>query len=164
MNADTPLVYKSEGENGMADVAVMYGSTSDESVMKDALDILDEFGVSYEAKVLSAHRQPEKTAEFASNARSRGVKVIIAGAGLSAALPGVVAAHTTLPVVGVPIKGGPLNGVDALYSIVQMPKGIPVATVGISSAKNAALLAIAILAVADEALAGKLEAFRESMK
>ena len=126
--------------------------------------MLDEYGVSYEENVLSAHRQPEKTADYAGSAKSRGIKVIIAGAGLSAALPGVVAAHTTLPVIGVPIAGGPLNGVDALYSIVQMPKGIPVATVGISNAKNAALLAVAILAVSDENLAAKLETYRESLR
>lgn len=148
----------------MAQVAVMYGSTSDEKVMQGALDILDEFGVEYESTVLSAHRQPEKTAAFASGAKDRGAKVIIAGAGLAAALPGVVAAHTTLPVIGVPIAGGPLNGVDALYAIVQMPKGIPVATVGISNARNAALLAVQILALSDSGLADKLTAYRDSMK
>ena len=146
----------------MADVAIVYGSKSDDKVMQGACDILDEFGVTYEREVYSAHRQPDATAEFARGAESRGVKVIIAGAGLAAALPGVVAAHTTLPVIGVPIAGGPLNGVDALYAIVQMPKGIPVATVGISNAKNASLLAIQILALNDEILAGKLKEFRAS--
>jgi len=148
----------------MSDVAIMYGSVSDEKVIQGAFDVLDEFGVSYDSTVLSAHRQPEKTAKYASSAKSRGVKVIIAGAGLSAALPGVVASHTILPVIGLPVAGGPLNGVDALYSIVQMPKGIPVATVGISNAKNAALLAVAILALSDEALSGKLEQYRESLR
>jgi len=142
----------------------MYGSTSDEVIMKGATDTLAEFGITYETRVLSAHRQPEATAEFASTAAARGVKVIIAGAGLAAALPGVVAAHTTLPVIGVPIGGGPLNGVDALYAIVQMPKGVPVATVGISNAKNAALLAVQILALSDAALAGKLAEHRAAMK
>jgi len=148
----------------MPEVAIVYGSTSDEKVMQGAFDILDEFGIEYESSVISAHRQPEKTAEFAGGASSRGVKVIIAGAGLAAALPGVVAAHTTLPVIGVPIGGGPLNGVDALYAIVQMPKGVPVATVGISNASNAALLALRILALADDALAVKLEEYREMLK
>ena len=115
----------------MPEVAVIYGSISDESIMKGACEVLDEFGIDYDTKVLSAHRQPEETANFAKNAISHGLKVIIAGAGLSAALPGVIASHTTIPVIGVPIGSGPLNGVDALYSIVQMPKGIPVATVGI---------------------------------
>ena len=148
----------------MAKIAVVYGSTSDGKIMQGAFEILDEFGVSYESEVISAHRQPEKTADFAQNAISNGIKVIIAGAGLAAALPGVIAAHTTLPVIGVPIGGGALNGVDALYSIVQMPKGIPVATVGISNAKNAALLAVEILAIADDELAGKLLEYRRKMK
>ena len=147
----------------MADVAVIWGSTSDTNVMQPAIDILQEFGITCETRVLSAHRQPRATAEFASTAASRGLKVIIAGAGLAAALPGVVAAHTTLPVIGVPIAGGPLNGVDALYSIIQMPTGIPVATVGISNAKNAALLAVEILSLADTALAQKLSEFRDRM-
>ncbi len=148
----------------MAQVGVVYGSTSDEKVMQGALDVLDSFGISHEAHVLSAHRQPDETAEFARGARSRGIKVIIAGAGLAAALPGVVAAHTTLPVIGVPVGGGPLNGVDALYAIVQMPKGVPVATVGISNAKNAALLAIEILAIADESLEDRLLEYRKNPK
>ena len=145
----------------MPEVAVVYGSKSDENVMKGALELLEEFGIEYEHRVISAHRQPEETAQFAKTAASRGIKVIIAGAGLSAALPGVIASHTILPVIGVPVGAGPLNGVDALYSIVQMPKGIPVATVGISNAKNAAILAIQILAVADERLAEKMVDFRE---
>ena len=148
----------------MPDIAVVYGSTSDEGIMKAAFDILDKFEVSNETLVLSAHRQPEKTTEFARNAASRGIKVIIAGAGLSAALPGVIASHTTLPVIGVPVGGGSLNGVDALYSIVQMPKGIPVATVGISNATNAALIAIQILALSDDRLAKKIADYRLELK
>lgn len=148
----------------MPDVSIVYGSKSDDAVMSKAAEVLDEFGISYETAVLSAHRQPEKTAEFAKNAASRGAKVIIAGAGLAAALPGVVAAHTTLPVIGVPVGGGPLNGVDALYAIVQMPKGIPVATVGISNARNAALLAVQIIALMDAGVADKLTAYREKLK
>ncbi len=148
----------------MAQVAVVYGSKSDEGIMQGACDALAEFGVEYMTLVTSAHRQPEKTAEFARDAASKGIRVIIAGAGLAAALPGVIAAHTTLPVIGVPIGGGPLNGVDALYAIVQMPKGIPVATVGISNARNAGILAVQILALADPALAEKLTEYREKMK
>jgi len=148
----------------MPDIAVVYGSTSDEGIMKAAFDILDKFEVSHETLVLSAHRQPEKTTEFARNAASRGIKVIIAGAGLSAALPGVIASHTILPVIGVPVGGGSLNGVDALYSIVQMPKGIPVATVGISNATNAALIAIQILALSDDRLAKEIADYRLELK
>ncbi|MFA6471720.1 MAG: 5-(carboxyamino)imidazole ribonucleotide mutase [Candidatus Latescibacterota bacterium] len=148
----------------MPKVAVVYGSASDESVMKEALDILEEFGIDYKKLIISAHRQPEKTAEFAQTAAQNGIKVIIAGAGLAAALPGVIASHTILPVIGVPIGGGPLNGVDALYSIVQMPKGIPVAAVGISNAKNAALLALAILATGDERLSTRLHEYRAKIK
>ncbi|MCE5248792.1 5-(carboxyamino)imidazole ribonucleotide mutase [bacterium] len=148
----------------MAKVGIVYGSTSDDAVMKGAFEILDEFGVPYESAVLSAHRQPERTTEFAQTAASKGIKVIIAGAGLAAALPGVIAAHTTLPVIGIPIGGGPLNGVDALYSIVQMPKGVPVAVVGISNARNAALLAVEILALGDDELDRKLQDYRRKMK
>jgi len=148
----------------MPDVLIVYGSKSDDTVMSKAAEVLDEFGISYETAVLSAHRQPEKTAAFAKTAASRGAKAIIAGAGLAAALPGVVAAHTTLPVIGVPVGGGPLNGVDALYAIVQMPKGIPVATVGISNARNAALLAVQIIALLDAGVAEKLVAYREKLK
>lgn len=147
----------------MARVAVVYGSKSDEAVMQGAIDVLKEFGVEYESAVISAHRQPDETASFAKNAAERGLNVIIAGAGLAAALPGVIASHTVLPVIGVPIAGGPLNGVDALYSIVQMPKGIPVATVGISNAKNAGLLAVQILAVSDSGLALKLVDYRKNL-
>ena len=145
----------------MAEIAVIYGSKSDEGVMQDAFGILEEFGIEFETAVLSAHRQPEKTTQFARTAAEKGIKIIIAGAGLAAALPGVIASHTILPVIGIPIAGGPLNGVDALYSIVQMPKGIPVATVGISNAKNAALLAIEILAVSNAELSEKLKEYRK---
>ncbi len=147
----------------MPEIAVIYGSISDDEVMLGAINVLEEFGIEYEHMVLSAHRQPEETAQFAKTAASRGIKVIIAGAGLSAALPGVVASHTILSVIGVPISAGPLNGVDALYSIVQMPKGIPVATVGISNAKNAGLLAVQILALTDEALQEKLKDYRKKL-
>ncbi len=140
-----------------ARVAVVCGSTSDESVMAGALEVLEEFGIEYENHVISAHRQPDQTAAFSRGARARGIQVIIAGAGLAAALPGVVASMTTLPVIGIPIACGPLNGVDALYSIVQMPKGVPVATVGISNARNAAYLALRILALSDAVLAERLE-------
>ena len=148
----------------MPQVAVVYGSASDEGVMQGAFDTLAEFGIEYEKLVISAHRQPEKTAEFARNAKEKGIKVIIAGAGLAAALPGVIASQTILPVIGVPIGGGPLNGVDALYSIVQMPSGVPVAAVGISNAQNAALLAVEILAAGDEHLSKKLTDYRTRMK
>ncbi|MCY3667054.1 MAG: 5-(carboxyamino)imidazole ribonucleotide mutase, partial [Gemmatimonadetes bacterium] len=117
-------------------------------------------GLGYEMVVSSAHRNPERTATWASEAAGRGLKVIIAGAGLAAALPGVVAAHTTLPVIGVPIASGALRGVDSLYSIVQMPPGIPVATVGIDNARNAAMLAAQIIALSDEAVAQAIEAYR----
>lgn len=148
----------------MVSVAVVYGSKSDEEIMRGAMDVLTEFGVEFETLVVSAHRQPDKTAEFARSASARGIRVIIAGAGLAAALPGVIAAHTVLPVIGVPVGGGPLNGVDALYAIVQMPKGIPVATVGISNARNAGFLAVQILALSDGQLMRKLNDHREKMK
>ena len=137
------------------------GSTSDEEVMDKAVAILDEMGISYEKIVSSAHRNPERTATWASEAEGRGMKVIIAGAGLAAALPGVVAAHTTLPVIGVPIASGPLNGVDSLYSIVQMPPGVPVATVSIDNTRNAAVLAAQILALQDENIRAALLRYRD---
>jgi len=137
------------------------GSPSDEEVMDKAVAILDEMGISYEKIVSSAHRNPERTATWAKEAEGRGIKVIIAGAGLAAALPGVVAAHTPLPVIGVPIASGPLNGVDSLYSIVQMPPGIPVATVGIDNTRNAAVLAAQILALQDESIRAALLRYRD---
>ncbi|MBT4609282.1 MAG: 5-(carboxyamino)imidazole ribonucleotide mutase [Gemmatimonadetes bacterium] len=140
---------------------MIMGSPSDEEVMDKAVAILDEMGISYEKIVSSAHRNPERTATWAKEAEGRGIKVIIAGAGLAAALPGVVAAHTPLPVIGVPIASGPLNGVDSLYSIVQMPPGIPVATVGIDNTRNAAVLAAQILALQDESIRAALLRYRD---
>ena len=146
----------------MADISigVIMGSTSDEDIMRKGAVVLEELGLGYEMIVSSAHRNPERTAAWASEAAGRGFKVIIAGAGLAAALPGVVAAHTTLPVIGVPIASGALNGVDSLYSIVQMPPGVPVATVGIDNARNAAMLAAQIIALSDEAVAQAIETYR----
>jgi len=126
-------------------VAVVMGSKSDQPVMEEAIAVLKEAGIAHEVLVMSAHRHPEKVAEFAKGAKARGLKVIIAGAGLAAALPGMIAAYTDLPVIGVPIASGALGGMDALLSIVQMPKGVPVAAVGVNSARNAALLALRIL-------------------
>lgn len=137
------------------------GSTSDWEVMSQAVETLEAFGVPYEKRVVSAHRTPALLTEYALTARERGVEVIIAGAGGAAHLPGMVAATTALPVIGVPVKSRALNGLDSLLSIVQMPAGVPVATVAINGAKNAALLAISILALKDEALAARLDAFRE---
>lgn len=136
------------------------GSTSDYEVMADAVAMLEQFGVEYEKRVVSAHRTPDLLCEYAKTARSRGLGVIIAGAGGAAHLPGMVAAMTTLPVVGVPVKSRALNGLDSLLSIVQMPAGVPVATTAINGAKNAALMAVSILALQDAALAEKFEAFR----
>ena len=136
------------------------GSTSDYEVMADAVAMLEQFGVEYEKRVVSAYRTPDLLCEYAKTARSRGLGVIIAGAGGAAHLPGMVAAMTTLPVVGVPVKSRALNGLDSLLSIVQMPAGVPVATTAINGAKNAALMAVSILALQDAALAEKLEAFR----
>lgn len=147
----------------MALVGIVMGSDSDAGIMKEAANVLRELGVSYEATVASAHRTPERAAEWAKTAADRGVKVIIAGAGAAAHLPGVLAAFTTLPIIGVPIDATPLRGVDALYAIVQMPPGIPVATVGINSARNAGLLAAEMLALGDSELAERLVAMRSSM-
>lgn len=144
-------------------VSIIMGSTSDLPVMEKAAKTLDEMGVFFEMNALSAHRTPAEAEEFARQAESRGVRVIIAAAGMAAALPGVIAANTTLPVIGVPIKGM-LDGLDALLSIVQMPPGIPVATVGVNAAQNAALLALEMLALGDDVLAGKLKAYKESLK
>ena len=143
-------------------VGIIMGSTSDYEVMQDACKILDEFGVDYEKKVVSAHRTPDLMYEYAHSAKERGIKVIIAGAGGAAHLPGMVAAMTSLPVIGVPVKSRALNGLDSLLSIVQMPGGVPVLTVAINQAKNAALSAIAILATSDEELSKKYEEFRKN--
>lgn len=136
------------------------GSTSDYEVMSEAVRTLEEFGVEFEKRVVSAHRTPDLLCDYARTARERGLGVIIAGAGGAAHLPGMVASMTTLPVVGVPVKSRTLNGLDSLLSIVQMPAGVPVATTAINGAKNAALLAVSILALQDRVLADKLEAFR----
>ena len=136
------------------------GSTSDYDVMSAAVDILQQLGVEFEKSVISAHRAPQKTYEYAATAAQRGLKVLIAGAGGAAHLPGVIAAMTTLPVIGVPVKSKVLNGLDSLLSMVQMPSGIPVATMAIDGAKNAALFAVSILALSDPELAKKLEEFR----
>lgn len=145
-------------------VGIVMGSDSDLPIMKDALEVLEkEFKVSCEIIIASAHRALEKTAQYAKDAKKRGIKVIIAGAGGAAHLPGVIAAITPLPVIGVPIKNGALEGIDALYAIVQMPSGIPVATVAINGAKNAGILAAQILAVHDESLAQKIIAYKEGL-
>ena len=136
------------------------GSTSDWDVMSDAAATLAQFGVEFEKRVVSAHRTPDLLVEDAKTAKSRGLEVIIAGAGGAAHLPGMVASMTALPVIGVPVKSRALNGLDSLLSIVQMPGGVPVATVAINGAKNAALIAVSILALKDEALAARLEMFR----
>ena len=142
-------------------IGIVMGSTSDLGVMKGAAEICDRFGVEYEMKVLSAHRTPAQVEEWASSARGRGFAAIIAGAGGAAHLGGVVAAFTTLPVIGVPIKSRSLEGLDSLLSMVQMPSGIPVATVGIDGAKNAALLAIEMMALTDTRLKDEMDAFRK---
>lgn len=131
-------------------VSIIMGSQSDMPVMEKAVNYLKEQGIAYDVNVLSAHRNPEQVAEYAKSAKSRGVKVIIAGAGMAAALPGVVASYTTLPVIGVPIKSGALQGIDALMAIVQMPPGVPVATMAIDGAKNAAVFAHKILSLCEE--------------
>lgn len=139
------------------------GSDSDWPTMKAACDILEEFEIPYEKKVVSAHRTPDDMAEYGKSARERGLKVIIAGAGGAAHLPGMTAAHTTLPVIGVPVKTSTLSGLDSLYSIVQMPPGVPVATVAIGKAGNAALLAIRMLSTENSELAGKLSDYHKGM-
>lgn len=145
-------------------VSIIMGSTSDLPVMEKAAQLLNGFHIPFEMNALSAHRTPEAVEEFAKNARKRGIKVIIAAAGMAAALPGVIAANTTLPVIGVPVKGAVLDGVDALYSIIQMPPGIPVATVAIDGAMNAAILAVQILSLNDTALAQAFAAYKEGLK
>lgn len=139
------------------------GSTSDLPVMEKACKLLDEMQVPFEVNALSAHRTPEAVEDFARGASGRGIKVIIAGAGMAAALPGVIAASTTLPVIGVPIKGM-LDGLDAMLSIIQMPPGIPVATVGVNAALNAAILAVEMMAIGDKELAQRLAAYKGGLK
>lgn len=147
----------------MPEVAMIMGSDSDLPVMKAAAETLEKFSVAYDLRILSAHRTPKETAAYVKNAPAGGVEVFIAGAGGAAHLPGVIASFTTLPVIGVPISNS-LEGLDALLSIAQMPPGIPVATVGVNAAKNAALLAVSILALKDKALARRLTAYRAAMK
>ncbi len=148
----------------MPKVAILIGSTSDEEVMRECAQYLTRFGIDNELRVSSAHRQPDETAIFVKDAEKNGFSIIIAAAGMAAHLPGVAASHTTLPVIGVPLSGSALNGVDALYSIVQMPAGIPVATVAIGSAgaRNAAVLAAEILALNNDTIKQKLIAFRKN--
>ncbi|MBP1752027.1 MAG: 5-(carboxyamino)imidazole ribonucleotide mutase [Geobacteraceae bacterium] len=149
----------------MPQVLIVMGSDSDIPVMEKAAKVLDEFGVPCEMRISSAHRCPHRTATLAAEAAGRGIKVIIAGAGMAAHLSGVIAAETVLPVIGVPIGGGALNGLDALYSTVQMPAGIPVATVAIgkAGAKNAGILAVQMLALADDGLADRLREYKSNM-
>ena len=144
-------------------VGIIMGSASDDPTMQKGAAIIDQLGIAYEVTVSSAHRNPDATAEYARTAADRGLKVVIAGAGLAAALPGVIAAHTTLPVIGVPVASGALNGVDALYAIVQMPPGVPVATVGIDNARNAAVLAAQILALTDDNIQARLVEYKKGL-
>ena len=147
-------------------VGIVMGSESDRKIMEEAEKVLSELDIPYETLISSAHRDPEKTREYAKTARERGVKVLIAGAGYAAHLPGALASETTLPVIGVPLASSPLGGVDSLLSIVQMPSGVPVATMGVgkSGAKNAALLACQILALEDERFAAALQGYRERLR
>lgn len=144
-------------------VSIIMGSTSDLPVMKEAAEILNDFKIPFEINALSAHRTPQEVEIFAKSAYSRGIRVIIAGAGMAAHLPGVIAAMTTIPIIGVPIKAT-LDGMDALLAIVQMPPGIPVATVAINGARNAGILAVQMLAINDESLQKQLLAFKENLK
>ncbi len=144
-------------------IGIIMGSDSDLPTMQAAADICEEFGVPYEMKIVSAHRTPDDMAEYARTAHERGIKVIIAGAGGAAHLPGMTASHTPLPVIGVPVQSKSLNGIDSLYSIVQMPPGVPVATVAIGAAKNAGLLAVQILAVADTKLRDEVVQYKLDM-
>ena len=143
-------------------VSIIMGSTSDLPVMEKAMDFLDEMEIPFEVNALSAHRTPQAVELFAREAKAKGIKVIIAAAGMAAALPGVIAASTTIPVIGVPIKGM-LDGLDAMLSIIQMPPGIPVATVGVNGALNAAILAAEILALTDESIDDKVEAYKAGL-
>jgi len=146
------------------EVAILMGSDSDLNIMQEAAKTLEEFGIEYYIDVISAHRTPQRAMEFSKNAHKKGYRVIIAAAGLAAHLAGSIAAHTPLPVIGVPIAGGALNGVDSLYSTVMMPPGIPVATVAVNGARNAGLLAIQILAVGDRKLMQRFLAFKKDME
>ena len=150
--------------NSAKKIAIVIGSISDETVMKPASETLEQFGVGYEVKVLSAHRMPNRTRQFALEAEKNGVEVIIAGAGKAAHLPGVIASYTTLPVIGVPIKTEDFQGLDSLLSIVQMPPGVPVATVAVNGAKNAALLALEIMALKYEEIKRKILEYKSSLE
>ena len=145
-------------------VSIIMGSTSDLPVMEKACQFFEEMAIPFEVNALSAHRTPAEVSQFAREAQSRGIRVIIAGAGMAAALPGVIAAETPLPVIGVPIKGSVLEGLDATFAIMQMPPGIPVATVAINGAQNAAILAMQMLALSDETLMQKLVAYKSGLK
>lgn len=147
----------------MSDVAIIMGSDSDWPTLQSAAEVLDEYGISYTAEVISAHRMPDEMADFAKSAAANGYKVIIAGAGGAAHLPGMVASMTALPVIGVPVPLAHLDGMDSLLSIVQMPAGVPVATVGIGNAKNAGILAAKILAVSDKDLLAKVESAMQKL-
>ena len=149
----------------MALVGIIMGSTSDLPVMENAAEILKELGISHEVEIVSAHRTPNKMSQYAQSARARGLKVIIAGAGGAAHLPGMTAAYTSLPVIGVPVKShNSIEGIDSLLSIVQMPGGVPVATVAINGAKNAGLIAAQIIGTYDEEVANKLDAYKQDME
>src|SRR3990167_7085652 len=150
--------------NRTIDVGIIMGSDSDLPVMREAALVLEELGGAYELTIVSAHRTPNRMTEYASSAFNRGLKVIIAGAGGAAHLPGMTAAMTSLPVIGVPIKTSTMNGIDSLYSIVQMPKGVPVATVGINGAKNAGILAAQIVATGNKKLHNLIEKFRKAQE
>ena len=144
-------------------VSIIMGSTSDLPVMEKAITFLNDQKIPFEVNALSAHRTPEAVEKFARGAEDRGIRVIIAAAGMAAALPGVIAANTTLPVIGVPIKGSAFDGMDAMLSIIQMPPGIPVATVGVNGAMNAAILAVEIMALADASLAEKMKNYKDGL-
>ena len=153
-----------DGNGEHPQVGIIMGSASDLDVMKGAAEVLDEFGIGYEMRVVSAHRSPERMVDYALGARDQGFRVIIAGAGGAAHLPGMVASLTTLPVIGVPVPTAHLGGQDSLLSIVQMPGGVPVATMSIGGSKNAGLLAARILSTSDPALADKLEEYRKGLE
>ena len=157
------LKFTTAGELYRPEVAIIMGSISDWNIMVKAAEILDTFGVSYHKEIMSAHRTPKRAAHFSENAIDNGFKIIIAGAGSAAHLAGAIAASTTLPVIGVPINATPLNGMDALLATVQMPKGIPVATVAVDGAQNAALLALQILGTSDTGIAHKLIEYKKEM-
>ena len=150
--------------NETAKVLILLGSDSDLPLVEDGLRLLKEMEVQFKVDISSAHRQPDKTASYARGARDEGFEVIIAAAGLSAHLPGVIASHTTLPVIGIPLNGGSLLGMDALLSMVQMPKGVPVATVGIDASRNACILACEILSIKYDGIRRKLEEMKETMR